>query len=388
MVRGLLGRIRKQYLVVVLTIAMLLLSVSPVFATATNVVIPLSSDVTYGNGDLWIVPTTSTPKFLTVSTNTFTYSASISNIGSTTTSGGTPWQLYSNFYLVSGSTYATDLIFQGPDNVNHVIQTVPSTGQFPNGFLNVDTSKGYLVVDVYGSHFEYPSYPAPSISGKLQFINTTGNFSLYDQNPLTITADNDVLKFTVPSTQSKQTKYVAGHEVSIYMLMRVDGTAQASDITYNFTGFANKSVKQEQISLRTDTHGMTWAEGFFTYDGDLPGPADAPLTFTATYLDKTLTANMTFQYVTGVVDANGDGHDDRTGEENAPPSANIDTSPAGLAGMVQQALSWITGAGSWFSALGALINAIFSMLPAPISGGLVALFSTLILLTVIKLIRG
>jgi len=281
-----------------------------------------------------------------------------------------------------------------------------------------------------GSHYymEYrPSYGWSAIQSTGSFVmNTSKKIALNLPFPIlaTVPTNQDSIAkvvITLPSTDSFSDTSSIFTFYSFYTIP-VSSDATVSSIALSVTGgkSGTGSTLSNTLTFRTATDGQRWADGFFNFTRN-PEEGLNTISLNVTYNGKTYTGSRKVTKLSGVVDLNGDGIDDRSNlpviptspstvdptSLNLPDRANYEDTIFGsinfaidtiiayvkapflfLGNTLTSMLSWLSQSTTWISSVTGFFGAIFGFLPSQISGGLVAIFSVIAFFTILRVMRG
>lgn len=329
----------------------------------------------------------------------------------------------------SGNQYVEELQYIDPSGVTTLVATHTGLSGYQwlginitvfayNGSKSVDISSAsgefpeiVPLLTSYTGTFVAPLYNSTTDSLLKYYYSSTGNV------PQVAGAR---VVFTLPSTDITET--LESYSFATFGNIPVRDSATDADIVLTVTGVVPGSLVDtyKLITYKTDSDGVKWAEIFYNFTAKTSVGVNN-IGYNVSYDGSDYPDSIVYTRVTGVVDANNDGIDDRTGKsiKTANPDgnwANADGSPNrtdfentvyggieyGIANLkwtlsrpfayIAEALStissWLDESASWIASVTSFFGAIFGFLPAPFVGGLVAIFSTIVLFTIIRIIRG
>ena len=306
----------------------------------------------------------------------------------------------------------------GPIFLHKALLTLPIN----NIVINIFSMYGVNVVKVSGDGFSEVTV-LDKTTGGIKFSgyisNTSsvaGHLVTYQYNPTGLPPAPVGTKviFTLPSYDI--THKLVNYSFSTYASIPLANVGDTADMfTKSVQGVTNVKVTQDITNMKVDGYGQVWAEIFYSFTADTAIGANN-LIYSVNYRNFDYQGFRTYTRIEGVVDANNDGIDDRTGvaiDISNPPtgiapvrtnyedgvfgsiSYGIDTlgyyitAPFVFIGnVITDILEWLAGATVWISQISAFLSAIFGFLPPEILAGMIAIFSVTVVFTILRIIRG
>lgn len=223
--------------------------------------------------------------------------------------------------------------------------------------------------------------------------------------------------FISPSSGYKDTP--STWQFRVMYNMPVDLSAEKEDIALQVLGGQEGTgrVISHDFNFEMDSTGQRWARGIVTFERGVKIGVNT-ISFNVSYKYKTLANHLTVERFTGIVDEDGDGIDDRTGQPIQPPEPEppVDETPQrddyedGVLGSISYSLDyvkhyitapfrfigeslsgfveWLQTSSGWVASVSGFFGAIFAFLPAELSSALIMLFMVVVVFTVMRVMRG